>query len=62
VLKHLRPNKDEINFIAIEKGKAVTLFSLLPYVYDSYFFIGVPDIRCLGAEASMTSVNHIQVT
>jgi hypothetical protein len=30
-----QPNKDRVNFIAIKK-KAVTLCSLLPYVYDSY--------------------------
>ena len=31
-----QPKKDEINFIAIKKEKAVTLCPLLPYVYDSY--------------------------
>jgi hypothetical protein len=32
------PKKDGINFIAIkkEKAKAVTLSTLLPYVFDSY--------------------------
>ena len=34
-----QPKQDRVNFIAIKKEKAVTLCSLLPYVYDSYVLI-----------------------
>jgi len=41
-----QPRKDEINFIAIKKEKAVTLNPLLPYVYDSCLLIyGCPELR-----------------
>jgi len=35
-LQHLRPNKDWVIFIAIKTEKAVTIYPLLPHVYDSY--------------------------
>ena len=34
-----QPKKDRVIFIAIKKEKAVTLCTLLPYVYDSYLLI-----------------------
>ena len=34
-----QPKKDEINFIAIKKEKAVTLSPPLPYVYDGCLLV-----------------------